>query len=217
MQFRDRRHAGQLLADRLRHVAGEDPLVLGLPRGGVPVAAEVADVLGAPLDVIVVRKLGAPGQPELALGAVGEDGVLVLDPRVVAAVGVAEDQIGAIVERERTEVAARVERFRGGRRRHALAGRTVVLVDDGIATGSTARAACAVARAEGAARVVVAVPVAPADWEHRLTADADEMVALHAPAGFAAVGQFYDDFTQTTDAEVVALLGRHGGPSPDRP
>ena len=206
MRFRDRRDAGRQLAARLEHLAGADVLVLGLPRGGLPVAAEVATALHAPLDVIVVRKLGAPYQRELAMGAVGEDGVRVLDPHIVAMVGATEEQVAAIEERERAEVASRAERFRGDRDRHALEGRTVVIVDDGIATGATARAACQVARTEGAARIVLAVPVAPHGWEERFAGEADELVAVDSPSGFMAVGQYYNDFTQVTDDAVVEIL-----------
>lgn len=205
MRFRNRREAGRELADRLAAYAERRPIVLGLPRGGMPVAAEVAAALGAPLDVIVVRKLGAPGQRELAMGAVGEDGVRVLDPRIVASVGATADQVAAIETLERTEVRERAERFRAGRPRHALAGRTVVIVDDGIATGASATAACRVARAEGAAHVVLATPVAPEGWEARVEG-ADELVALTTPRGFMAVGQFYDDFDQVPDAEVSSIL-----------
>ena len=206
VRFRDRRDAGRQLAARLEHLAGADVLVLGLPRGGLPVAAEVATAVHAPLDVIVVRKLGAPHQRELAMGAVGEDGVRVLDPHIVAMVGATEEQVAAIEERERAEVASRAERFRGGRDRHALEGRTVVIVDDGIATGATARAACQVARTEGAARIVLAVPVAPHGWEERFAGEADELVAVDSPSGFMAVGQYYNDFTQVTDDAVVEIL-----------
>ena len=162
--FRDRAEAGRRLGRRVRTVVGDDSddvVVLGLPRGGVPVAFEVAHALSAPLDVIVVRKLGAPFQPDLALGAVGEDGTLVLNDAVLRAVGVSSEDLGAIERRERAEVARRCELLRGGKTAVALVGCTVVIVDDGIATGATARAACMVARARGASRVVVAVPVGP--------------------------------------------------------
>jgi putative phosphoribosyl transferase len=204
--FSDRGDAGRELAARLQQPAGKPVVVLGLPRGGIPVAAAVANALGAPLDVIVVRKLGVPFQPELGMGAVGEDGVTVINARIVAAAKVPDAALAAIAERERAEVARRALCFRGGRQRVPLAGKVAVIVDDGIATGSTARAACQVARALGAARVVLAVPVAPPGWQGRIGPDADELVAVDTPAQFYAIGQFYADFTQTSDEEVVACL-----------
>jgi putative phosphoribosyl transferase len=207
--FADRTDAGRRLAGRLGHLAGTPGLVVvGLPRGGVPVAAEVARALGAPLDVIVVRKLGVPARPELGMGAIGEDGVRVLDDEIVRRAGVTPAEIAAVEARERIELERRAARFRIGRDRVPLRGRTVVVVDDGIATGSTARAACLVARVEGAARVVLATPVAPVGWTDRLRDVADELVATATPEDFDAVGQFYDDFSQTTDEEVVASMAR---------
>ncbi len=182
-------------------------MVLGLPRGGVPVAFEVAHALGAPLDVLVVRKLGLPWQPELGVGAVGEDGVLVRNNDVIARTGLTDSQLAAIIERERAVVIERAERFRAGRPPIELEGRTVVIVDDGLATGGTARAAVAVARARGAAKVVLAVPVAPADTVASLARAADDVVTVATPVHFSAVGPWYRDFTQTTDAEVVSILG----------
>ena len=204
--FRDRIDAGQQLAAILGHLRGPDTVVVGLPRGGVPVAACVAEALEAPLDVILVRKLGVPFQPELAMGAIGEDDVRVVDAHIVRMVGVGAADLAAVEARERAELERRGERYRRGRQRTSLVGRTVVVVDDGVATGSTARAACQVARAEGARRVVLAVPVAPSDWTHRLGDAADEYVAVETPDDFSGVGQFYRDFTQTSDATVVALL-----------
>ncbi len=177
-------------------------------------AAEVARALGAPLDVIVVRKLGVPFQPELGMGAIGEDGVRVLNDELVRLAGVREAEIAQVEARERIELERRAARFRAGRARVPLAGRTVVIVDDGIATGSTARAACLVARAEGAARVVLATPVAPPEWVDRLGDVADELVAVATPEGFAAIGQFYDDFSQTSDEEVVGCLLKAARPVP---
>lgn len=208
MVFMDRADAGRQLAGRLRYLRGQPVVVLGLPRGGVPVAAQVAHALGAPLDVIVVRKLGVPFQPELGMGAVGEDDVLVLDPRVVEAIGVSEEDLAAVMERERREVRRRAERYRSAGPRVPLDGQIAVIVDDGIATGSTARAACRVARALGAARLVLATPVAPPGWELRIGDDADELVSVSTPEPFFAIGQFYADFSQTSDEEVIACLAR---------
>ncbi len=214
MTFIDRADAGRRLAARLQPLRGEAVVVLGLPRGGVPVAYEVARALDAPLDVIVVRKLGVPFQPELGMGAIGEDGVRIINEEVIHVAGVSASQLDEVEARERAELERRVRRFRGDRPRVALKGRTVVVVDDGIATGSTARAACQVARAQGAARVVLAVPVAPRDWEVRFGADADEFVCLDTPEPFYAIGQFYDDFAQTSDEEVIACLERAARPVP---
>jgi uncharacterized protein (TIGR00369 family) len=206
MRFRDRSDAGRQLASRLLPLKGQDVVVLGLPRGGVAVAAEVARALDAPLDVILVRKLGVPVQPELGMGAIGEGDARVINADVVRYARVSEADIEAVEERERSELERRIKRFRGDAPRVPLAGRTAVLVDDGIATGSTARAACQVARAQGAARVVLAVPVAPPSVCAALTADADEVICLETPERFLAIGEWYEDFSQTSDEEVVALL-----------
>lgn len=208
MPFADRRDAGKRLAARLGSLRGEDVVVLGLPRGGVPVAYEVAVALGAPLDVIVVRKLGVPFQPELGMGAIGEGGVRIVNEEIVRAAQVTDAQLAEVERRERAELERRARRFRGDRPPVPLAGRTVLVVDDGIATGSTARAACHVARAHGARRVVLATPVAPPDTVARLRGDADDVVCLESPEPFFAIGQWYADFSQTSDAEVVALLER---------
>ncbi len=185
---------------------GGGVVVLGLPRGGVPVAAEVARVLGAPLDVIIVRKLGVPSEPELAMGALGEDGVRVDNEVVMASAALGRSDIEAIVRRERAELALRALQYREGRPRLDLQGRCAVIVDDGIATGSTARAACRVARAHGAARVVLAVPVAPRETVSALQAECDDVVAVASPEQFYAVGEWYDDFSPTSDIDVVELL-----------
>lgn len=206
VSFADRVEAGRRLAEHLGHLRGPDVIVVGLPRGGVPVADQVARALDAPLDVILVRKLGVPSQPELAMGALGEGGVRVLDERVSRMAGVSADALARVEDRERAELERRGHRFRDGRPHHPLADRVVIVVDDGIATGSTARAACAVARAAGARRVVLAVPVAPIDWIFRLGDAADEYVAVATPDPFYAVGEFYADFTQTSDDDVVRLL-----------
>jgi predicted phosphoribosyltransferase len=206
MRFRDREDAGHRLAARVAELELDDPVVLALPRGGVPVAAQVARVLGAPLDVILVRKLGVPSQPELAMGALGEEGVRVLDRNLVARARVREAQLADVERRERDELARRARTYRGDRDPLPITGRTVVIVDDGLATGATARAAIGVARARGAGRVVLAVPVAPPETVAALRADADSVVSVETPAAMAAIGQWYDDFSQTSDAEVVAHL-----------
>ncbi len=216
MHFADRRDAGRRLAGRLGHLvvdrgadrADHDVVVLGLPRGGVPVALEIALALSAPLDVIVVRKLGAPFQPELAMGAIGEGGVRVVDEAVVRSVGATEEEIAAIEARERTELARRAQQFRGDAVPIAVEGRTAVIVDDGIATGSSARVACRIVRARGASRLVLAVPVAPERWTKELRGEADEFVCVSAPRWYRSVGEWYRDFTQTTDDEVIRCLER---------
>ena len=205
--FVDRADAGWQLAERLERYARSGCVVLGLPRGGVPVAYQVASALDAPLDVIVVRKLGVPFQPELAMGAIGEEGVRVLDQRVLAATGVTEADVQEVEGREREVLEARLRRYRRGRDRVDVSGRTVLVVDDGVATGSTARAACRIARLLGAARVVLAVPVGSEDALAEVT-EADEVVAVWEPEQFRAVGQHYVDFSPTTDDEVVVLLDR---------
>jgi len=206
--FVDRADAGRRLAARLVRLRGPDVVVLGLPRGGVLVAAEVAAALAAPLDVIVVRKLGVPFQPELAMGAIGEGGVRVVNDEVVRATATSEAELALVEQRERAELERRAGRYRSGRDRVGLTGRTALVVDDGVATGSTARAACRIARAQGAARVVLAVPVAPWDWRTRLRGVADELVCPGTPADFFGIGQFYEDFTQSSDEQVVACLDR---------
>ena len=190
MIFTDRIDGGRRLAERIVHLRNRDVVVVGLPRGGVPVAAEVAKALNAPLDVILVRKLGVPSQPELAMGAIGENGVRVLNAEVVQMVGVTSAEIVRVEARERDELERRVERFRSGREHVSLKGRVVIIVDDGIATGSTARAACQVARAHGASHIVLAVPVAPRGWEQDLAGVADEYVCVAAVNRHLSVGQF---------------------------
>jgi predicted phosphoribosyltransferase len=204
--FRDRREAGQALAARLAPLAAEHPVVVGLPRGGVPVAREVAVALDAPLDVILVRKLGVPFQPELAMGAIGEDGVRVLDENLVREAQVTDAELARVQSRERGELERRVSLYRQSAPRVSLERRSVIIVDDGLATGSTARAAVQVARQHGAARVVLAVPVAPRDTVTALSTVADEVVAVATPEPFGAVGNWYRDFAQVSDRDVEALL-----------
>lgn len=207
-RYRDRRHAGQVLARSLEHLGGRPGLlVLALPRGGVPVAYEVASALGAPLDLMVVRKLGVPGHDELALGAIASGGGRVLNREVVEGLGITPDVIEAVAEAEGRELTRRLRAYRGDRPRPELAGRTVVLVDDGLATGATMRAAVGAARARGPQAVIVAVPVAPLETVERLRGEADEVVCPARPSPFFGVGQWYEDFAQTGDDEVRQLLG----------
>jgi putative phosphoribosyl transferase len=208
MPFVNRVDAGQRLAAELMDLRNEDVVVLGLPRGGVPVAYEVARALGAPLDVIVVRKLGVPFQPELGMGAIGEGGVRIINPEIVRMARVNDRELAAIEERERVELDRRANRYRAGRERASLQGRTAIVVDDGIATGSTAQAACQVARALGASRVILAVPVAPRSSIDKFSDVVDKMVCVETPDWFFGVGQWYDNFSQTSDEEVVTLLQR---------
>jgi putative phosphoribosyl transferase len=219
--FTDRVDAGRQLAAKLSRrfrgagqepgetllLARDRPVVLGLPRGGVPVAAEVARALDGELDVLVVRKIGVPWQPELALGAVGEDGVQVVNEGIASACALTPGQLEELASRARAEVEARLRQLRAGRQAVPLAGRTAIVVDDGVATGATMRAAVDVVRARGAARVVVAVPVAAAEAVDILRASVDELVVLLSPVDLGGVGLWYADFTQTTDAEVASLLG----------
>lgn len=204
--FENRQEAGRLLAKKIEDADLGEVVVLGLPRGGVPVAYEVASALEAPLDVIVVRKLGVPWQSEYAMGAIGEGGARVIDDDVVRSAGVSARDLAAVEKREHAELERRTRRFRRGRQRIDLEGRTALIVDDGIATGSTARAACEVARQQGATRVVLAAPVAPHDAPGRLARSADEIIVLATPRAFSGVGQFYADFTQVPDDTVSELL-----------
>ncbi|GGL13461.1 hypothetical protein Sme01_69790 [Sphaerisporangium melleum] len=207
--FADRQDAGAQLAERLREFTGAgDVVVVGLPRGGVPVAFEVARALRAPLDVVLIRKLGVPFQPELGFGAIGEGGVRVLNQDIVRMAGLSQEEMAAVEVREQRELLRRVRRYRGDRPPVDLARRTVIVVDDGIATGGTARAACQVARAQGARRVVLAVPVGAPSTVAAMSDVADEVVCLRTPASFHAIGSWYADFTQTGDDEVIELLRR---------
>jgi len=210
--FENRQDAGQQLAQRLLHIKDDRPVVLGLPRGGVVVAAEVANVLGAPLDVLVVRKLGAPHQPELAIGAVtnGDNPQRILNDKVIALVGVRDDYLQKETAAQLDEVRRRQTLYRGGRSAIDTTQRTVIVVDDGIATGATVRAGIQALRQSNTKRVVLAVPVAPQETVDVLRAEVDEFICLATPRKFTAVGALYRDFHQTTDAEVIQALERFG-------
>ncbi|MEU4476615.1 phosphoribosyltransferase [Micromonospora sp. NPDC023966] len=203
--YRDRAEAGRMLADQLGELAGRpDVIVLGLVRGGVPVARVIAERLGAPLDVLVVRKLGVPWAPEVAYGALGPGGVQVLNDMVAGRIG--EDEQADVRGREQAELDRRERLYRGGRPQLDLTGRTAVIVDDGLATGATARAAVQVARHLGAARVMVAVPVGSDQAYDMLAAEADQVICPQVPPDFAAVGAYYDDFHEVSDDEVTQAL-----------
>ena len=207
--FRDRRHAGRVLAQVLAGYANRsDVFVLALPRGGVPVAYEVADVLHAPLDVFVVRKLGVPGHEEYAMGALASGGVRVLNDEVVQRLGISDAAVDAVTRHEQRELERRERLYRDGRPLPDMRGRTVILVDDGLATGSTMLAAVRALRAQQPARIVVAVPTAAAETCVQLRSEADEVVCATTPEPFGAVGMWYDDFSQTSDEEVRELLAR---------
>jgi putative phosphoribosyl transferase len=209
MRFANRAEAGRMLAEQLAAYKGQhDVVVLGLARGGVPVAFEVAKSLCAPLDVFILRKLGVPGHEELAFGAIASGGVHVLDQDTIDTVGLSPIEMHQTLSQAQQEMARRERLYHGERPRLNVQGKTVILVDDGIATGSSMRAAIAALRQMQAARVVVAVPVAPLTTCQRLHRDADEVACVHAPENFYAVGAFYEDFSQVTDSEVVELL-RH--------
>jgi putative phosphoribosyl transferase len=213
--FPNRTEAGQLLAEKLEKYAGrDDVIVLGLPRGGVPVALEVAQRLGAPLDVFIVRKLGVPGFEELAAGAIASGGVRVLNDDVVRALPNAEQAIEAVTARETAELARREQEYRGGRAAPELRDRIVILVDDGLATGATMRAAVKALRQRDVAKIVIAVPVGPADTCREFEHEADETLCLSTPEFFQAVGQYYEDFSQISDEEVRALLLRSAQQQP---
>jgi predicted phosphoribosyltransferase len=206
-RFHDRRAAGQALASLLGAYANRpDVLVLALPRGGVPVGAEVASALGAPLDVFVVRKLGVPGQEELAMGALAGGGVRVLDQDIIRGAGVTQDDVDRVSAMEAAELARREHQYRDNRPPPDVQGKTVVLVDDGLATGSSMRAAVLAVRARNPAKVVVAVPVGAPETCEAFRAIADDIVCVETPDPFQAVGLWYEDFSQTTDEEVHALL-----------
>jgi putative phosphoribosyl transferase len=203
--FRDREDAGAQLAKKLEHLRGENVVVVGLPRGGVPVAAVVANYLRKPLDIIGVRKLGAPGQEELAMGAIGEGGVKVMNDALCRHLGVSDQDIARVEAEQQAVLSRRLALFRSGRPEVSLEGVTAVIVDDGLATGATAKVACEVARARGAVRVILAVSVAPAE-EAADFPEADEVVVVATPEPFFGVGMHYEVFDQTADTDVVRLL-----------
>jgi putative phosphoribosyl transferase len=207
MRFLNRVEAGRQLAKRLRAYAKEkDVIVLGIPRGGVPVAFEVSAELGAPLDIFVVRKLGVPWQPELAFGAIASGGVRVLDEEVVESAGISHLEIERVAAREELELQRREKIYRGGRPALALEGKTVILVDDGIATGASTRAAITALRQMNPGRIVLAAPVAPGPTYRRLRSEVDDFVCVDTPETFYAIGEFYEDFSQVSDEEVMELL-----------
>ncbi len=209
MPFLDRSDAGRRLGGALRRRRLRQPVVLALPRGGVPVAAGVCAALEAPLDLVIARKIGVPIQPELAMGAVAEGGEPVRNEDVIALVGITDSEFAAVCAHERTEIERRRRRYLGDRAPVAVAGHPAIVVDDGIATGATMRAALRAVRARRPAKMVLAVPVAPTSLLEALRADADDIVCLEDHEPFGAIGMFYRDFTQVTDEEVVALLARH--------
>jgi putative phosphoribosyl transferase len=210
--FRDRTEAGKRLGGKLAKYAGRpDVVVLGLPRGGVPVAFEVSRALGAPLDIFLVRKLGVPGHEELAMGAIAPGGVRVLNEDVIRGLKISERELAAVAARELVELERRARAYRGDRPQPSLRDRTVVLVDDGIATGASMRAAVTALRAQKVSRIVIAVPVAPADARAYFERAVEEMVCLATPEPFLAVGVWYEDFSQTTDEEVREILKRAAG------
>jgi predicted phosphoribosyltransferase len=207
MIFKDRKDAGRQLAERLTHYRDRpDVIVLGLPRGGVVVAYEISRALRCQLDILIVRKIGFPGDPEFAVGAVSETGTVVVNESIVADYRVSRDYLDQETARQKTEIARRAALYRGGRGIPYLEGKTVILVDDGVATGATLKAAISTLKKERLGRLVVALPVASRSAERELSTMADEWACLDAPAGFMAVGQFYTNFAQTEDEEVVAML-----------
>jgi predicted phosphoribosyltransferase len=215
--FTDRVEAGKRLASAMRDVAGKNGIVLAIPRGGVVVGYEIAKALSLPLDVIIPRKIGAPDNPELAIGAMTEDGTIILDDNLITYIGVQRDYIKAESERQKHEIERRLKLYRQNEPYPSLKGLDVVIVDDGIATGSTMKAALASVKNRGASTVTVAVPVGPPSTIKELKKQADRVVCLYAPEYFQAIGQFYTDFNQTTDEEVIQLLKQSKQKSREKP
>jgi len=210
MVFEDRRHAGLALAKRMAGLAPSNPIVFALPRGGVPVAVEVALALHAPLDVLTVRKLGAPHNLELAVGALAEGGAAIFDAETVRRIGLSQAQLREVVERESRELRRRIERYRNGWEPIDVQGRSAIVVDDGLATGLTALAAVRALRARGAQRIVIAVPVGSGEAARRLSEEADEVLCLTIPRELLGVGRWYQDFAAVSDEQVLALLAAAG-------
>lgn len=207
LRFKNRRQAGRLLAAFLEGLPDEkDVVILALPRGGVPIAAEISKALGIPFDVLIVRKLGVPGHEEFAMGAIASGGVRVLNQDVISQLGLTREDVDSVIQRETRELERREHLYRGKRGRPVVAGRIVIVVDDGIATGSTMSAAVQLLRQQQAERIIVAVPVAPSDTAERLREEADEVIVVLEPEPFGGVGRWYEDFSQTSDEEVQCLL-----------
>lgn len=210
MFFQNREDAGIRLGQALQKYKNDNPIVLGVPRGGVVVAAKVAEELEAPLDVIISRKIGAPHNPEVAIGAVTQDGTVIKDEAMVELLGVSDFQIRDMANLVSAEISRRVDAYRGGRAGHGVHNRTVIVIDDGIATGFTIKAALQSVRKANPSRLVLAVPVAPPETVKDLRSQVDDLVCLEEPNDFYAVGQFFQDFDQTSDEEVIELLAKHG-------
>ncbi len=206
MAFKDRRDGGKKLAERLGKYKGDDPLILALPRGGIETGYEVARELDAELDVIVVRKLGAPSNPEFGFGAIGAGDTRVINEQTVKRLGLSEDEIERVAEKERKELNRRLEKYRGNRELPGIEGRTVIIVDDGMATGGTAMAAVQTTRAQNPEKLILAVPVSPPDSADKLRDEVDDLICLETPSAFMAVGQWYSRFGQTSDDRVIELL-----------
>ena len=219
MSFKNRSDAGRKLAARLAKYKGQEPVLLALPRGGVPVAAEVAAALGVPIDLVLVRKIGVPSQPELAMGAIvdGDSPITVRNEDVIRLAGVDERGFRAVRDREYAEIERRRRLYLGGRNRISVEGRVTIVIDDGIATGATTRAALRAIRMRQPKKLILAVPVGPTDTIEAMREEADEVLCLEIYEDFSAIGTFYDDFRQITDREVIDILARFAGPERPAP